>query len=628
LSFFFTLLFSISFLQADVVNQTITDQQKLQNQSSLQVNAQNVNNKPYDLSSLKVLVLEKKSGEEEDLRVKNIQKQIQRISKNIANNVEMYFDEEDFANEYSFLKNKISINLRHDNEVAALRDEIKRDNLLNHKFYIQTIQKIINGKKSYKDKKYFIQLLDTQIKRLKSINLKLYETTSHQVQDNKDNISLVFMQQYHQLLTQIESHSLVFDYLKNNIAQYRTSNFILDDLSLKYFIQSINDLPGISYITEVTHYYTQITLGDIITALVLIYFFIFFSKKILPYSKSKIKQKLKSKYGKKGAVSYEYLHDSIALPFTLTIYVFAAQLGLSLLVSEATTLSKTTPWFNTAYLAIFTFLLYAFLKNAIHFYADNLFEKYPNVRKEMIDFLLRIGKVIVILFVLLFLFMQLGFDIQAILASLGIGGIAVALAAKDTLTNFFGSLNIITDNSFSQGDWIQAGDIEGTVVDIRMRTTRIRTFANAMITVPNAQLANTSILNWSKRRVGRRIKMSLGITYSSKMSDIQQLVVDIKEMLTHHEGIATAKIQVDDKVRNSNLLKKEDLIGVKKTLLVYIDEYDASSINILIYCFSRSPDWETWLEVKEDVIVKLNELVIKNNCDFAFPTQSIIFTKE
>ncbi|NQY94434.1 MAG: mechanosensitive ion channel family protein, partial [Campylobacteraceae bacterium] len=430
------------------------------------------------------------------------------------------------------------------------------------------------------------------------------------------------------LLTQVEAHLLVFDYLKNNIAQYRTSNFILDDLSLKYFIQSINEIPGISYITEVMHYYTKITLGEIIVAIVLIYFFIFFSKKILPYTKSKIKEQLKRKYGRKGIVSYEYLHDSISLPFTLTIYVFASQLGLSLLVDQPSILSKTTPWFNTAYLAIFTFLLYAFLKNAIHFYADNLFDKYPNVRKEMIDFLLRIGKVIVILFVLLFLFMQLGFDIQAILASLGIGGIAVALAAKDTLSNFFGSLNIITDNSFSQGDWIQAGDIEGTVVDIRMRTTRIRTFANAMITVPNAQLANTSILNWSKRRVGRRIKMSLGITYSSKMSDIQNLVLDIKDMLTHHDGIDTAKIQIDDKERKSNLLKKEDLIGVKKTLLVYIDEYDTSSINILIYCFSRSPNWETWLEVKEDVIVKLNDLVLKNNCDFAFPTQSIILNKE
>ena len=125
----------------------------------------------------------------------------------------------------------------------------------------------------------------------------------------------------------------------------------------------------------------------------------------------------------------------------------------------------------------------------------------------MIVFLLRITKIILILLVLLFLLSQLGIDIKAIAASLGVGGIAVALASKDTLANFFGSLNIMTDNSFSQGDWIKTNDVEGTVVDIRMRTTRIRTFDNAMITIPNSQLANSHIMNWSKKIIGRRIKM-------------------------------------------------------------------------------------------------------------------------
>ena len=97
------------------------------------------------------MVLEKKSGDEEDIRVKNIQTHIQNITKSISNNIEVYFDEEKYVNEYNFLKNKISINLRHDNKVAAQRDELKREKLLNHKFYIQTIQKIINGKKSFKD---------------------------------------------------------------------------------------------------------------------------------------------------------------------------------------------------------------------------------------------------------------------------------------------------------------------------------------------------------------------------------------------------------------------------------------------------------------------------------------------
>jgi MscS family membrane protein len=118
--------------------------------------------------------------------------------------------------------------------------------------------------------------------------------------------------------------------------------------------------------------------------------------------------------------------------------------------------------------------------------------------------------------------------------------------------------------------------------------------------------------------------MSLGITYGSKMSDIENLVVDIREMLQEHPSIASSKLNIDKK---PYLLKKEDLIGVKNTTLVYIDEYASSSINILVYCFSRSPDWEDWLETKQDVIVKISQLVAKNNCSFAFPTQTIHLEK-
>ena len=580
------------------------------------------NSNPYSINEIKQLVSNKKDINEEQL-LENIQDKIQTIINAMNSEITVPFDIEKYNKELNFLENKINVNIRQDNMVAVQRDKIKKDILENKKKLAQTIQKIINGKNSYKDKKYFVKLLKTQIQRLKNFDVQKYIKINKQVKEGKDTLSLTLNSKYNELLIQIEGQLHLYEYLNKNMNEYRSSNFILDDLSLEFLISSIDNLPVVSYITEVMHYYLKVTMGELIIAVLFIGFFLFLSKRILPYARSKIKYKLKDKYGKKGATVYEYFHDSISLPLKLFIYVFSIQICLSLFITK-----ESTPWFNTAYLAVFTLLLYSLLKNIIHYYADNLFAKYPNVRKEMIDFLLRIGKVIIVLFVLLFLFMQLGFDIQAILASLGIGGIAVALAAKDTLTNFFGSLSIITDNSFSQGDWIQAGDVEGTVVDIRMRTTRIRTFSNAMITVPNSQLANTSILNWSKRRIGRRIKMSLGITYSSKMEDIQLLVTDIKEMLLSHEGIATAKTQIEDKDKKSNLLKKEDLIGVKKTLLVYIDEYDNSSINILIYCFSRSPNWEDWLRVKENVIVKINDLVIKNNCDFAFPTQSIILQKE
>jgi MscS family membrane protein len=294
-----------------------------------------------------------------------------------------------------------------------------------------------------------------------------------------------------------------------------------------------------------------------------------------------------------------------------------------ILIKDTNIINSIIPWINTFYLALFTWAIYSFLTNSISNFAQNLVDKYPNVRKEMIVFILRITKIVLIILVILFLFSQLGLDIKAIAASLGVGGIAIALASKDTLANFFGSLNIMTDNSFSQGDWIQTNNIEGTVVDIRMRTTRIRTFDNAMITVPNSELANANIKNYSKRKIGRRIKMNIGITYESKMSDIVNLKNDIYEMLHEHPDIATERNAILNATKKFEAIKREDLQGVKRNLLVYIDEYDNSSINILVYCFSRSPDWDKWLEVKEDVIVKISELVYKNNCEFAYPTQTL-----
>ena len=102
----------------------------------------------------------------------------------------------------------------------------------------------------------------------------------------------------------------------------------------------------------------------------------------------------------------------------------------------------------------------------------------------------------------------------------------------------------------------------------------------------------------------------------------------ILNMLENHPAIASSANTQAGQTRMFEAIKQEDLVGIKKTLLVYIDAYGASSIDIVIYCFSRRPDWEEWLITKEDVIVKLEALVKKNNCDFAYPTQTIVLKKE
>ena len=583
------------------------------------------NENDYDLGFILNLMQNKDFKIDSDTHIRKIDIEMKKIVNSINNEIMYPIDKNTYVKRINFLHNKININSKYDNNLAVLRDTIKITILEDQIHFAQIINFIIEGKNSFKDKKYFITLLNNAIEKLKKIDLQKYSNTAKKINENTDSLSVDFKKSFAILKAQIQTNIYVFNYLKANMNTYRPSSLILDELSLQYIIQKIDSHSYIKNISETFYYYFHISIGKIVILVSVFILFFIINKKVFPFFAKLFNKKLSKKIKTLNISILDILPTSFSFILTIIVYVFALQVSLFLLIENANTVNKLIPWFSTVYLALFSYMFYRILTNYINLSSDKIFSDYPNMRKEMVDFLLRILKIIIFIFLLLFLLVQLGFDIKAIIASLGIGGIAIALAAKDTLTNFFGSLNIITDNSFSQGDWIEAGTVEGTVVDIRMRTTRIRTFANAMITVPNAQLANISILNWSKRVIGRRIKISLGITYSSKMNDIENLVIDIREMLQEHPLIATSKLNIDKK---PYLLKKEDLIGVKNNILVYIDAYSNSSIDILVYCYSRSPNWEDWLETKQDVIIKIAELVEKNSCSFAFPTQTIYLEKD
>lgn len=118
--------------------------------------------------------------------------------------------------------------------------------------------------------------------------------------------------------------------------------------------------------------------------------------------------------------------------------------------------------------------------------------------------------------------------------------------------------------------------------------------------------------------------MQLGVKYNSKSDDIKNAITEIREMLDKHPQIATLNTKYEHREsRGTRLVSKDDLQGVKKTLLVYLDEFGDSSMNILVYCFSKSVNWEEWLATKEDVMHKIMEIFEKNHLEFAFPSLSI-----
>jgi MscS family membrane protein len=171
------------------------------------------------------------------------------------------------------------------------------------------------------------------------------------------------------------------------------------------------------------------------------------------------------------------------------------------------------------------------------------------------------------------------------------------------------------------GDWVTIGGDEGTVAEIGLRSTTIRTFDNALITIPNSVVSVASVKNWNRRAIGRRIKMYIGVTYESNMNDLRQAIDDIRTMLSEHPDISNPKENFGSKKVRFKLAAREDTHGIKSTQLVYLDRYGEFSIDIMIYCFSRTVVWSEWLRVKEDVLFKIAEILKKNNLEFAYPTE-------
>ncbi|NPA87504.1 MAG: mechanosensitive ion channel family protein [Epsilonproteobacteria bacterium] len=253
-----------------------------------------------------------------------------------------------------------------------------------------------------------------------------------------------------------------------------------------------------------------------------------------------------------------------------------------------------------------------------------------NVRRELFLLVINLTKVLLVIVVFVLILSHLGVNLTAIITSLGIGGVIVGLAAKDTLSNFFDSIRLVSEDAFHQGDWIETKDFEGFVTEIGLTATQIRTFDNSLITIPNSVLANQWVRNWSRRIIGRRIKFWVKIKYTTDTEEIENVVVRIRNMLEKHPQIVTdEKIvsQLRKKMMKNTLFSIEDKYGVRKTLLVYLDEFDEYSMNILIYAFSITVDWEGWLKVKQDVLFKVLEIIKDSKLELAYPT-SVIFHDE
>lgn len=224
-----------------------------------------------------------------------------------------------------------------------------------------------------------------------------------------------------------------------------------------------------------------------------------------------------------------------------------------------------------------------------------------NLDDQIVPLVVRAAKVIVWILAILMILQNMGYSISGLIAGLGVGGLAMALAAQKTIADVFGSVMLLADRPFVIGDWVQSPDkeIEGVIERIGFRSTRIRTFDQTLVTIPNSRLADFVINNISERPV-RRVWITVGLTYETSMSKMREAVDSIDHLLRTHP-------EVDQ----------------ESTILVRFTDFGDHSLNIMVYYFSNTVVWADYLRIREDVNLKIMEIVENLGLSIAFPTQTV-----
>ena len=218
----------------------------------------------------------------------------------------------------------------------------------------------------------------------------------------------------------------------------------------------------------------------------------------------------------------------------------------------------------------------------------------PEVEDSMLKFILKSIRALVYIVAGFMIITDLGFNLNGLVAGLGVGSVVITLAAQDTAKNLFGGLVIFLDKPFVVGDWIEVDKYEGTVEDITFRSTRVRTFENAVVNIPNAVIANDSIINWS-RMEKRRNKVNLCLDLDTPLEKVQIVQKRIKELLVQHDDV--------------------------------IDDTTDNGINLMVCSYTNSLDYASFLEEKEKINFKIMQILREENVELAYDTKTVFVKK-
>ncbi len=291
----------------------------------------------------------------------------------------------------------------------------------------------------------------------------------------------------------------------------------------------------------------------------------------------------------RGIIDIPARYLILALGIDITARILEANVYMMAFIHNVT---------RTLVIVAFAVIIYR-LVNAMVYSRSRLFTLTGLVVDEALLPFVRTGvQLVAIAIALVIIIQQWGYDVSGLIAGLGLGGLALSLAAQDTLSNIFAFTAVVGDRPFVVGEFVKTKDVEGVIEKVGLRSTRVRQNNQAVVTVPNSMLASTAILNWS-RLAKRQIDMTIGISYEADADSVAALLDDVRTMLAERENVETTSI------------------------VVFLVNFGSSSLEVLVRCYVALADWKEFTAEKEKILIEILRLVNQRGLQIAFPRSAL-----